>query len=52
MTFHVFAEPRKGLVKHTKAIVVLKEERMHDWLGATCEETWPAALGVSLLVLS
>ena len=49
MTFRVFAEPRKGVVVHTAASRVLRESRMHDWLGATCEETWPAALRVGLL---
>ena len=44
----IFQEPEKGLVAHTAASRLLRDEHMHDWLGATCEDSGPAALRVSI----
>ena len=46
MTLRVFREPRKGVVAHTAASKLLADPCMLDWLGNTCEETWPAAVRV------
>lgn len=49
MTLHVFREPRVGFVAHTAASRLLADPCMLDWLGNTCEETWPAAVRVGAL---
>ena len=43
----VFCEPKKGFVAHTATSRLLAEENANDWMGARCEEVWPAALKVS-----
>ena len=49
MTMRVFSEPRRGIVAHTAASKLLTQPNMHSWLGAGCEEMWPAALRVDSL---
>ena len=44
MTFRVFCEPRRGIVAHTAASRMLRNPHIHDWMGANCEDMWPAAL--------
>ncbi len=44
MTFHIFREPRKGVVAHTAASKLLVDDPlMREWLGMVSEEIWPAA---------
>ena len=48
MTYHVFCEPRKGVVAHTAASKLLAvDPLMHQWIGMVSEEMWPAATKVS-----
>lgn len=44
MTFHIFQEPRKGVVAHTAASKLLADDQlMREWIGMVSEEIWPAA---------
>ena len=50
MTFHIFREPRKGLVAHTAASKLLADDPlMREWIGMVSQEIWPAACKVRLL---
>ncbi|KAL8830047.1 MAG: hypothetical protein Q9191_001664 [Dirinaria sp. TL-2023a] len=47
MTFRIFQEPRRGIVRHTAASKMLaKNHRMRQWIGMTAEDFWPAATKV------
>ena len=44
MTFHIFREPRKGVIAHTAASKLLADDTlMREWIGMVSEELWPAA---------
>ncbi len=50
MTFHIFREPRKGVVAHTAASKLLADDPlMREWIGMVSEEIWPAASKVRLV---
>lgn len=43
MTNHIFREPRKGYVAHTRTSRILAEdEQLQAWIGLTNEDCWPA----------
>ena len=51
MTYHIFCEPRPGVVAHTAASKLLAENAaMREWVGMVSEEMWPAATQVSRLI--
>ena len=44
ITFHIFREPRKGVIAHTAASKLLADDPlMRHWIGMVSEEIWPAA---------
>lgn len=50
MTFHIFREPRKGVVAHTAASKLLADDTlMRQWVGMVSEEIWPATCKVRLI---
>ncbi|KAL8819567.1 MAG: hypothetical protein Q9191_007708 [Dirinaria sp. TL-2023a] len=43
MTFRIFQEPRKGVVRHTAASKAMADNAMlRQWIGMVSEEHWPA----------
>lgn len=47
MTFHIFQEPLKGIVRHTAASKALAGDRnLRQWIGMVADEFWPAATKV------
>ena len=47
MTMRIFCEPQKDRVAHTAASALLAEDaNMYAWLGANCEDIWPASTRV------
>ena len=46
MTKRIFQEPTKDYVAHTAASKMLTKPYVHDWIGWSCEEAWPAATKV------
>ena len=48
ITHRVFKEPRKGSIEHTATSRLLIGTNANSWMGAGCEEMWPAALKVSI----
>lgn len=48
MTMHVFQEPKRGMVSHTRASKLFADPVMNDWLQIGTEEMWPAATKVRI----
>lgn len=43
MTYHIFREPRKGVVAHTAVSKLLADDALvTEWVGMVSEEIWPA----------
>ena len=47
MTYHIFCEPKEGLVAHTPVSRLLAEmPLLREWVGMSCEDMWPSATRV------
>ncbi len=47
MSYHIFQEPRKGVIAHTAASKLLASNHlMRQWVGMVSEEMWPSATKV------
>ncbi len=47
MTQQIFTEPTKDTVAHTAASKMLTKPFLHERIGWTCDEMWPAAAKVN-----
>lgn len=50
MALHVFREPTRGMVAHTKASRALVDPTMNAWLRNGTHEMWPAAVKVCVMM--
>ena len=47
ISFHIFQEPRKGVITHSAASKLLSQfPNLHQWIGIVCEEMMPASVRV------